>query len=142
MHSYLKVIRNHKLAATALIGLLLSFYYIHSSNRTSAPSSIESPPGRSIYASYLAGTGTIEPLSQNVAIGTASAGIVERVNVAVGDAVESNDILFNLDDQEVLANRSVKLSALEVAKAEQISAKAFLKNAHRTIIFNILDKFK
>jgi HlyD family secretion protein len=130
MSSDHEIIKRHKLAVAALGGILVSVYYIHSSNKTSPPASVESPPGPVLSVPHLAGTGTIESASRNIAIGTASAGIVKSVNVSVGDAVAENDILFTLDDQDVLANRSVRLAALEVARAEQGSAKAYLQNAN------------
>lgn len=140
MSSYLQIIKRHKLAVAALGGMLISAYYIHSSNTTSPPASVESPPGRSFSTPHLAGTGTIESASQNIAIGTASAGIVKTVNVAVGDAVTENDVLFTLDDEEVLANRLVRLAALEVARAEQVSAKAYLQNAN--ILLKLIQNVK
>ncbi|QEL18109.1 HlyD family secretion protein [Limnoglobus roseus] len=76
-------------------------------------------PAKSPFAKQLAGSGIIEPETENISIGTNLPGIVERVNVKVGDMVRPGVPLFRLDDRQL--------------NAELVVRKAFLENAQATL---------
>ncbi len=74
-------------------------------------------PARSPFAKQLAGSGIIEPETENISIGTNLPGIVERVNVKVGDMVRPGTPLFRLDDRQLNAELGVRKAFLDNAEA-------------------------
>lgn len=77
-------------------------------------------PAKSPFAKQLAGSGIVEPETENISIGTHLPGIVEQVHVKVGDTVRPGMPLFRLDDRQLQAE-------LEVRKAAVVSAQATLE---------------
>jgi multidrug efflux pump subunit AcrA (membrane-fusion protein) len=74
-------------------------------------------PAKSPFAKQLAGSGIIEPETENISIGTHLPGIVEQVHVRVGDMVRPGMPLFRLDDRQLNAELVVKKAFLENARA-------------------------
>jgi RND family efflux transporter MFP subunit len=74
------------------------------------------------YAQQVAGLGTIEAGSQDVAIGTPISGIVAAIDVKPGDRVQAGDVLARMDDRDVQA-RLVSATA-RVAEARDLLARA------------------
>lgn len=81
-----------------------------------------SPPPASVFSHTIAAVGIIEPNSEAVAIGTALAGVVERILVQVGDTVKEGDALFQLDARHLQAELGVRQAALETARAKVTTA--------------------
>lgn len=99
------------------------------------PPTIQNPPPAAEFAARIAGIGVTEPQSENIAIGTPIAGIVESVGVQVGDRVEKDQLLFALDTRDVFAR-------LEASRAQLSSARVEAEEASRQweIIKSIADK--
>lgn len=75
-------------------------------------------PSRSPYATRLAGAGLIEPMTENIAVGTHLPGVVQEVFVKVGQPVKKGDPLFRLDERQLQAERKVRQAALAAATAK------------------------
>ena len=79
------------------------------------PPSVE--PARSPFASPVAGAGVVEPLTENIAVGSPLPGLVLEVFVKVGDEVVAGQKLFRLDDRHLRAERTARQATLDAAKA-------------------------
>jgi HlyD family secretion protein len=77
------------------------------------------PPAPKPYAQAVSATGILEALSENVAIGVPSPGLVTEVKVEVNDVVKTGDVLLRLDDRDL--------------RAQELSTKAKLKTAQAKI---------
>jgi RND family efflux transporter MFP subunit len=89
-----------------------------------APPVVE--PARPPYESFVAGSGIIESISENVAIASPLAGVIKQVLVKAGDAVEKGQALFSLDDRDALAELQVRQAQVERARAQQADAETQL----------------
>jgi HlyD family secretion protein len=74
-------------------------------------------PTRSPFAGSVAGAGVIEPRTENIAVGSPLPGVVVEVFAKVGDEVDAGQKLFRLDDRQLRAERDVRRTMLESAKA-------------------------
>lgn len=108
------------IAGVALFCLLLIFVSLWQEIDTPTTKDPMVPPAIGPYHSQIAGTGIVEPSSENISIGTPVNRIVARIFVQVGDKVEKGQPLFALDHSDLLAN-------LNVQKANYQSIKAKLK---------------
>ncbi|HEX4149542.1 MAG TPA: HlyD family efflux transporter periplasmic adaptor subunit, partial [Pirellulales bacterium] len=99
---------------------LLGFAVVHvrGAHQDDTPSPHSADPPRNPYAHTVAGSGVIEPQTENIAIGSSLPGVVVLVNVQVGQRVKAGDELFRLDDREQMANLRYRQAALEAAQAE------------------------
>jgi len=75
------------------------------------------PPPRAEFATRVAAVGLIESNSENIAIGSETAGVVSKVHVKAGDSVERGDPLFELDVRHLRAELAEANTAIEVARA-------------------------
>ncbi|NDC62735.1 MAG: HlyD family efflux transporter periplasmic adaptor subunit [Planctomycetia bacterium] len=74
-------------------------------------------PARSPYADTLAASGIVEAQTDNIAVGSATAGVVVEVLVKVGDAVAPGAPLFRLDDRQLRGELAVKRAAVSESKS-------------------------
>ncbi len=81
---------------------------------TDAPS----PPPESQFSERVAAVGLIEASTENIAVGTHLAGIVQRVFVSAGQHVNVGDPLFEIDNRHLRAQLDLQRAALAVAVAE------------------------
>ncbi len=81
-----------------------------------APPVVE--PARPPYASFVAGSGIIESISENIAIASPLAGVIKEVYVKAGDPIEAGQALFSLDDRDVKAELEVREAQVERAQAQ------------------------
>ncbi len=108
----------YTLPILAVAGFLFAIYTVISSNKPIPIAPAVAPPSSAPFKSFIAGAGIVEPKSQNIAIGTPLAGIVNTVSVKVGDKVKVGTPLFYLDDRDTRAELAVKLADLAKAKAD------------------------
>jgi HlyD family secretion protein len=101
----------------AVLGFIFAVFSVVSSNQPTPVAQPVAQPADSPYSHFIAGAGIIEAKSQNISIGTPLAGIVQTVDVKVGDKVSKGQLLFKLDDREVLAELAVRKANLAKAKA-------------------------
>ncbi len=105
------------LPAIAVGTLVFALLQMTKAQQKPAPVSPAIEPGKSPYLKQLAGAGIVEPETENIAVGSHVPGVVSRVFVKVGDLVEPDQRLFELDDRYQRAE-------LEVRKAMQASSEA------------------
>jgi HlyD family secretion protein len=82
------------------------------------------PPASKPFGRTVAGTGIIEALSENVAVGVPEPGLVKEVLVKVDAAVKKDQPLLCLDDSQLQAQLIGLRADIDVAKAAVAVAKA------------------
>src|SRR6185436_5921670 len=93
----------------------------------SQPAQVAKPvadPSRPPFENYIAGSGILEAVDRNVAIGSPLPRLVLEVRVKVGDEVEAGAPLFLLDDRDLKAEAEVRRTTLRSAKARLDRLKA------------------
>lgn len=128
----------HLLPLLALAGIAFAGYSVVNSNKPMPVAAPVAEPASPTYNAFIAGSGIIEAQSQNVALGSPLARIVQKVVVKVGDAVKAQAPLFYLDDRETQAELAIKNADLEKALAEVEVAKANLQDAQS--LYNLVAK--
>lgn len=106
------------LPVAALVGII---FVIRTVIAGSVPPPVAPPvvePARPPYASFVAGSGIIESISENIAIASPLAGVIKEVYVKAGDTVEAGQALFSLDDRDAKAELAVREAHVERAQAQ------------------------
>lgn len=109
------------LPALAVAALLFAGFQMSRAQQKPTPTSPPIEPGKSPYAKQLAGAGIVEPETENIAVGSFTPGVVDKVLVKVGQTVRPGDPLFQLDDRTQKAELRVRQALL--ASAESQAAK-------------------
>jgi multidrug efflux pump subunit AcrA (membrane-fusion protein) len=110
-------IRFYILPVTALFGII---FVIRTVIAGSIPPPVAPPvvePARPPYSSFVAGSGIIESISENIAIASPLAGVIKA-----GDLVDKDQPLFSLDDRDALAELQVRQAQVERARAQQVDS--------------------
>jgi RND family efflux transporter MFP subunit len=76
------------------------------------------PPPHKPFARAVAATGILEALSENVAIGVPSPGLVTSLLVKVNEVVKKDQVLFKLDDRDLRAEELGSQAKLEIDRAQ------------------------
>lgn len=100
------------------IFLLFATQHVLSRQKPIEQASPPIEPSRSPFERQVAGSGIVEAQTENIKIGSPLAGIVERVDVAVGDRVKPGGPLFQLDTRQVVADVRAGESRLAAAEAD------------------------
>jgi RND family efflux transporter MFP subunit len=119
-------VRFYILPVASLFGIL---FVIRTVIAGSVPPPVAPPvvePSRPPYSFFVAGSGIIESISENIAIASPLAGVVKQVFVKAGDTVEKGQPLFSLDDRDALAELQVRKAEVERARAQQVDAETQL----------------
>jgi HlyD family secretion protein len=82
------------------------------------------PPARNPFADALAAAGIVEAQTENIAVGSATPGVVVEVLVKVGDEVKAGAPLFRLDDRELRGELEVKQAAVAQSRSELVRLEA------------------
>jgi multidrug resistance efflux pump len=99
--------------------LLFAVYHVVRANQTPSKAAPLTEPAHSPFRATIAGTGVVEPNTENISIGSHLPGVVERVFVKVGDKVEKGKtVLFRLDDRNLRAEWQARSANLAAAKAQ------------------------
>ncbi|EFB42287.1 MULTISPECIES: HlyD family secretion protein [Parachlamydia] len=104
------------LAATLCSVLLILFSFWKNAEEPKSPEYFIKPP-LSPFKSYISGVGVVQPVSGNIQVGTPVNRIIEKVFVTVGEKVKKGDILFKLENKDLMADLLVKQMAYKSAKA-------------------------
>ena len=107
---------------------------IHASETPVIPPPPVGPP-RKPFEHGLAGTGILEALRENIAIGVPQQGLVTEVLVKVSDDVKEGQPLLKIDDRELVAQLINEQASVEVAKAT-----IEVRQANITKIQDMLDR--
>lgn len=100
---------------------LLAFAVVHV---IGAPRTQEPPakplvtPAHSPFAGTVAGAGMVEAQTENIAVGSPTAGVVTKVLVKVGQNVKEGQPLFTLDDRVQRAELKYRQAAAAAAEAQ------------------------
>lgn len=86
-------------------------------------------PPEAQYPRRVAAVGLLEASTENVAMGSALAGVVEKVFVKAGDQVEGGAPLFALETRHLQASLEVRRAALVTARAHVLTAQTQLADA-------------
>ena len=90
-------------------------------------------PAEKPFPHTLAGTGIIEALRENVAIGVPEPGLVQEVQVKAGQTVKQGDALFKLDDRLLIAQLAAQQSSLRIDN-QRLSLETDLDNQLATYL--------
>jgi len=90
-------------------------------------------PSRTPYKGTVAGAGVIEPVSENIAVGSPLPGVVDEVFVRVGDEVAAGQKLFRLDDRHLRAELGARQAMLNSAKASLAKLNAMPRDEEKPI---------
>lgn len=118
------MVRTFLIPLLAIVGVIFGVWTVVKASRppVATPPVIEPP--RAPFKSFVAGSGMIETSTQNIALGTPVAGVVKRVAVAVDADVNAGDVLFEIDDRDLLAELRTKEAAVVVAGAQLAKLKS------------------
>ena len=122
-------LRNKVLPALAALGLATAVVVAIQGQTTVQPAQPVAQPAQAPFRSYIGGAGLVEASSNNIGIGTALPGIVQRVLVKVGDRVAAGAALLQIDDREQQAELRLKQANLLKAGAAVDEALASLEDA-------------
>jgi multidrug resistance efflux pump len=101
------------------VGLLVfAVVHVAGSPQSSEPAKPLSPPAQSPFSGTVAGAGMIEAQTENIAVGSPTAGVVTEVLVQVGQRVKAGDPLFLLDDRVQRAELKFRQAAAAAAEAQ------------------------
>jgi len=108
--------------ALALLAFAGWYVWRHRVVAVTPPPPIE--PARSPFPDTLAAAGLVEAQTENIAVGSATAGVVTKVLVTVGDAVTPGTPLFQLDDRRLQGELAVAQAAELQSKSELVRLEA------------------
>ena len=108
----------------ALAGGAFAIFQVAAGSQPAPVAKPVADPSRPPFETYIAGSGILEAMNRNVAIGAPLARLVLEVNVKVGDEVPAGAPLFRLDDRDTKAELAVRNSAVASAKAKLERLKA------------------
>ena len=135
-------IKNKILPLVALLGLITAVAVAKITHKEPPKPQPVAEPAQAPYEYYIGGGGVVESSSRNIEIGTAIAGVVKAVPVAVGDKVKAGTSLFVIDDRAQRATVLEKQVGLAKARAAWEEAKAAWKNyaCQYNLVKNVTDR--
>jgi multidrug resistance efflux pump len=98
--------------------LSVAGYHVAHNSRSKPKLEAPAPPARSPWGVSIAGTGVVEPCTENIAIGTHVTGVVQDVLVVVGQNVKKGEPLFRIDERQLRAELAVRKAMLASAEAQ------------------------
>jgi HlyD family secretion protein len=123
------MIRKYVLPLIAAFGLAFAIVNVVRGSQPVPAAAPVAEPARAPFPSYVAGAGIIEASTENIAIGSPVPGIVTTVNVKVGDLVEVGDVLFEIDDRDLRAQRLPAAARVQEAEASLARSRMLLRLA-------------
>jgi multidrug resistance efflux pump len=110
--------RQYLLPLVAASSLAFATVHVIGHQQTPARPGPPAPPPRAPFERALACTGVVEPLSENIAVGSPVEGIVTKVFVQAGQSVDTGAALFQLDDRVLQAELRTRAANLRAAEAQ------------------------
>ena len=101
----------------ALVGIILAVATLWVGQEKPVPPPPLEPPPANPYSGTVAASGIIEAVNENVRIAPPIDGMVVEVFVVVGDPINKNDPLFQLDSRELRAQLRTRQDAIPSALA-------------------------
>lgn len=112
------------LIVLAIVGPLFLLPRVMRSTQLGPPPPVAAPPAAAPYASYIAGTGTVESSTRNLNIVAPVTGIVAEMRVEPGQKVRKGQLLFRIDAREAQAELLRRQAAVEAGKGNVAAAEA------------------
>lgn len=109
-------------AALSLLGF--AAWYVRVTRPVTAQPPPPIAPASNPFGDALAAAGVVEARGENIAVGSATAGVVVEVFVKVNDQVKPGDPLFRLDDRELRGELAVQRAMESQAKSELVRLEA------------------
>ncbi|HEX3870678.1 MAG TPA: biotin/lipoyl-binding protein [Pirellulales bacterium] len=106
------------LPLAAATGIAFAWIHVMRAQQVAPPSKPLAAPPRNPYTHTVAGSGVVEPQTENIGIGAPMPGIVVEVYVAVGQKVRAGDKLFLLDQRQLQAELTYRKAVAEAARAD------------------------
>lgn len=111
------ILKTYTIPILAIAGMGMAAVTVVKSSKPQIAQPPVSEPPSTPYSSSVAGSGIIEPSTQNISVGTPVPGVAVSVPVKAGDTVRAGDILFSLDDREIRATVAVREATLAARRA-------------------------
>jgi HlyD family secretion protein len=117
------------------IALAFTASHIIAANKPEdAKVTLANPPATAPSAARLiAGAGLVEPSSELVAVASSVSGIVDAVNVRVGQTVRKGDVLFTLDARSAQAELAQREAAVLAARQQVAEAEVQLEERQASL---------
>ncbi len=122
----IRQMRPFSLPALAALGFFIAVFVVVKTRPEAAETQPLAVPASAPFASYIGGTGQLEPPGKTVGIGAPEGGIVTEVPVKVGGAVLAGQVLFRIDDRIRVAERDQREADVSMAQAQVQEAEASL----------------
>lgn len=119
--------RRFLLPILAVGGFLAAIIAVFQGDQPPPAPSAPLPSLAAPFQHYVAGSGLVEAITGNIAIGTPVAGIVSAIDVSWGDRVKAGAPLFNIDDRDLQSQLVVAKARAEEAEANFAKAENLLK---------------
>jgi HlyD family secretion protein len=110
------MIRTFLIPLLAIAGMIMAAYTVVQGARPPMPQPPIIEPPQSPYEIFVAGSGLIEASSQNIEVGSPVSAVVTKVLVTVGDMVEADAPLFELENVQERAELEVRMANLNVMR--------------------------
>ena len=123
------MIRKYVLPLVAAFGLAFAIVSVVRGSQPVPAAPPVAQPAKAPFASYVAGAGIIEASSENIAVGSPVGGIVTKVHVKIGDVVQPGQVLFELDDRDLRAQRLPAAARVKEAEASLARSRTLLRLA-------------
>lgn len=123
------MIRKYVLPLIAALGFAFAVVSVVRGSQPVPAAPPVAQPAKPPFASYVAGAGIIEASSENIAVGSPVGGIVTKVHVKIGDVVQPGDVLFELDDRDLRAQRLPAQARVKEAEANLARSRVLLRLA-------------
>jgi HlyD family secretion protein len=126
------------LVALGLLGF--AGWYVWSTRPVSRSPAPPIAPATNPYADALAAAGIVEARAENIAVGSATAGVVVEVPVRVGDDVGPGAALFRLDDRQLRGELAIKQAAVTQARSELVRLEAEPRQEKIPVLAAVVDE--
>ncbi len=122
--SFADLLTQFALPVVGVALLAFAVWYVIRTRPVSATPPPPIEPARSPYARTLAAAGIVEARTENIAVGSATPGVVVEVMVRVGDEVAVGAPLFRLDDRQLRGQLGVAQAVVAQARSELVRLEA------------------
>ncbi len=117
----------------ALLGIAAVIFIVIRLRNTGPASEPLVPPPQSPYSNSIGARGIVESTNENVRIAPAASGLVEKVNVRVGDEVKAGEVLFSMDSRDAAAAVKTAEAQLAVQQARLAESQTLVDDRRDTL---------
>ncbi|HLW64134.1 MAG TPA: efflux RND transporter periplasmic adaptor subunit [Gemmataceae bacterium] len=112
------MLRKYGLPLLGVVMLIFAVYHVVRAQQTAPKVDPLISPAKSPFERTVAGTGMVEPETENISIGSPLPGLVVKLDVRVGDKVQRGQPMFRLDDRNLQAELVARKANLLSARAQ------------------------